>query len=98
MAMAALSVAHHQLSKKGKKQLPVADINVSMFHRVFGCFLARGVQRHYKTKLQKNRVEKFLQKIHNRFLLGFANPDQTLLDMCAGAAAPTCEHSYCKTS
>jgi hypothetical protein len=42
-----------------------------MFYRVFGVFSAMGVQKRYKNVLQKNRVEKYLQKIRpktqNRF-------------------------------
>jgi hypothetical protein len=33
-----------------------------LFYRVFGVFSAMGVQKHHKNVLQKNRVEKFLQK------------------------------------
>jgi hypothetical protein len=50
-----------------------------LFYRVFGCFSAMGVQRHYKNILPKNSVEKKLhvyftkerQKIQNRFFLDF---------------------------
>jgi hypothetical protein len=34
-----------------------------LFYRVFGCFLAMGFKSTTKNVLQKNRVEKFLQKI-----------------------------------
>jgi hypothetical protein len=38
-----------------------------LFYRVFGCFEAMGVQRHYKkTFYKKNRVEKFLQKFEKK--------------------------------
>jgi hypothetical protein len=45
-----------------------------LFYRVFGCFSAMGVQKHYKkTFCKKNHVEKFLQKIRpkiqNRLIL-----------------------------
>jgi hypothetical protein len=33
-----------------------------LFYRVFGCFSAMGVQKHYKKRYQKNRVEKFFTK------------------------------------
>jgi hypothetical protein len=34
-----------------------------LFYRVFGCFLAMGVQKYYKKRFAKNRVEMFLQTL-----------------------------------
>jgi hypothetical protein len=42
--------------KSTKNLLPVFP---RIFNRVFGCFSAMGVQKHYKNVLQKDCVEKF---------------------------------------
>jgi hypothetical protein len=45
-----------------------------MFYRVFGCFSAMGVQKHYKKRFAKNRVERVLPKSgekQNRFFGDF---------------------------
>jgi hypothetical protein len=62
-------------SKKIDKNSDVSFSSIFLFYRVFGCFAAIGVQKHNKKRLQKNRVEKFLQKnpqkIQNRFFIDF---------------------------
>jgi hypothetical protein len=66
-------------SQKQKKTIPMpVFLRLLIFYRVFGCFSAMGVQKHYKKRFAKNNVSKgFLQKnrpkIQNRFFSDFFN-------------------------
>jgi hypothetical protein len=43
-----------------------------LFFRGFGCFLAAVVQKHYKKRFTKNRVEKFVQKNRQKSKTAFS--------------------------
>jgi hypothetical protein len=62
-----------QNSQKIDNNFDVTFPRLLLLYRVFRCFLAMGVHKHYKKRFTKNRVEKFLQKIDkkipNRFFL-----------------------------
>jgi hypothetical protein len=56
-------------SQKIDKNFDVSFPRFFLFYRVFGCFSAMGVQKHYtlqKNVLQKNRVERFYKKFDQK--------------------------------
>jgi hypothetical protein len=72
------SSKHHYktMSKTFTKKIDKTfDVSFSSFffvYRVFGCFSAMRVQKHYKNVLQFfSFLQKNRQKIQNRFFLGF---------------------------